>query len=346
MHFNKKWLCKKKKFTRAFTLILITGVLSSTFTGCRLFPKEENVQKPVLVAPPKMNYTTVDVKKGSISNELKVTAVIISSSKHKLYFEKKGGVLKKLLVKPGDTVKKGQLLAVLDSDNLECEIKEQQLKLKKAKITLTQLTEEKKQKYEIAKATLDVQIEELTLENYKKELEKSKLLSPVSGIVDFCINDGVGALLSAYETIYSVSDPNSYVAEFEGENVSDYKIGMKGKILCNNNSYVGEVITVEHTLRKEDKSHKYPYVKVKFLEKANDISLGANVDFYTIQQKKDNILVLPRKVVYILGDQSCVQVLANGEKVEKFIEIGIGNKEQVQVVSGIKEGEKVIRDAR
>jgi macrolide-specific efflux system membrane fusion protein len=346
MNFNKKWLGKKKKFRRVFTLILITGALSSTFTGCRLFPKEESVQKPILVAPPKMNYTTVEVKKGSISNELEVTAVIISSSRHKLYFEKKGGVLKKLLVKPGDTVKKGELLAVLDSDNLECEINEQQLKLQKAKITLTQLTEEKKQKYEIAKANLDVQIEELTLENLKKELEKSKLISPVSGVVDFCISDGVGESVNAYETIYSISDPNSYIAEFEGENVADYKIGMKGKILYNNNPYVGEVITVEHTVRKEDKSHKYPYVRVKFLEKVNDISLGANVDFHTMQQKKDNILVLPRRVVYILGDQSCVQVLENGEKVEKFIEIGVGNKEQVQVVSGLKEGEKVIREAR
>lgn len=346
MNFNKKSLDPKTKFKGVITLILITGALSATFTGCRLLPKEESVQKPILVAPPKMQYTTVEVKRGSISNELQVTAVIIASIRHKLYFENKSGLIKELLVKPGDKVKKGQLLAVLDSDNLECEIKEQQLKLQKAQITLTQLTEEKQQKYEIDKANLDVQIEELTLEKLKKELVKSKLISPVSGVVDLCISDGVGELVNAYETIFSVSDPDSYIAEFEGEDVSAYKVGMKGKILYNNNPYVGEVITVEHTLRKEDKSHKYPYVRVKFLEKPNDISLGANVDFYTMKQNKDNILVLPRRVVYILGDQSCVQVLENGEKVEKFIEIGIGNKQQVEVVSGLKEGEKVIRDAR
>jgi len=333
---------KMKTRVKIISLMLFISSICSIFTGCALFPKEESMGTLALIEPPKTEYKTVEVLKGNISKELSGRGAIIPSNRYNLYFQKQGGCLKKLLVKAGDKVEKGQLLAILDTEDLEYEILEQELKLQKGQAVLKDLLEKKAAQIDIEKASLDVKIEEVTLKKLKNSMEKSKLVSPVSGVINYCTNNNIGDVVDAYQVIYTVVNSTEYILEYEDADVSLYKTGMNASIIYDKMSYQGKVVTVQYELSKEDKVHKKPYVTVKFLKKPDKIVLGDFAEFIIELQKKEDVLLLSTRGINTSGDNSYVQILENGQVQERFIEIGIENENEVEVVKGLKEGDKVI----
>lgn len=89
-----------------------------TFSGCKLLPKEEAVVAPSLIETPKVTYNTVDVTKGSIVNKLSAQGNFVSARQQNLFFEQKGGNIAKVYVKAGDTVKAGDVLAELSTEDI------------------------------------------------------------------------------------------------------------------------------------------------------------------------------------------------------------------------------------
>jgi macrolide-specific efflux system membrane fusion protein len=340
--YMKNWSNKMKEKRKIIIGLLLISSISSTFTGCRLFPKEESVPALTLIEPPKIEYKTLEVLKGNISKELSGKGAIIPTNKYNLYFEKGGGCLKELLVKSGDNVKKGQILAILDTEDLEYEILGQVLKVQKVQTILNDLIQKKATKIDIDKASLDVKIEELGLQKLKNSMDKSKLVSSVSGVVNYCTSANIGDLIGAYELMYTVVSSTEYIVEYENEDVSSYKIGMNARIIYNKISYPAKVVTVQHELDKEDKFHKHPYVTIKFLKEPDKISLGDFTEFRIELESKENVLLLSKRGINTSGDYSYVQILENGQVQERVIEIGIITETEVEVVKGLKEGDKVI----
>lgn len=342
MKSMKSWSNKMKAYIKIITLMMLITLTNSIFTGCSLFPKEESVQTLTLIEPPKIEYKTVEVLKGNITKEISGRGAIIPSNRYNLYFEKRGGCLKKLLVKAGDKVEKGQLLAILDTEDLEYEILGQELKLQKVQAVLKDLLQKQSTTIDIEKASLDVKIEELALQKLKNSMEKSRLVSPVSGVINYCTNSNIGDLVDAYQIIYTVVNSTDYIVEYENAIVSLYKVGMDARIIYNKMSYPGKVVTVQYELTKDDKVHKYPYVTIKLLKKPDEISLGDFVEFRIELEKKENVLLLSKRGINTSGNSSYVQILVNGQVEDRFIQIGVENDNEVEVVKGLKEGEKVI----
>jgi macrolide-specific efflux system membrane fusion protein len=331
-----------KTHIKIISVMLLISSLASIFTGCGLFPKEESVKTLALIEPPKVEYKTVEVIKGNISKELSGRGAIIPNSRYNLYFEKRGGCLEKLLVKAGDKVEKGQLLAILDTEDLEYEISGQVLKLQKVQVVLEDLMQNKATKNDIEKASLDVKIEKLALEKLKNSMNKSKLVSPVSGVINYCTNNNIGDLVQAYQVIYTVVTAAEYIVEYENADVALFKTGMNATIIYDKMSYEGKVVTVQHELQKDDKVHKLPYVTVSFLKKPEKIELGDFAEFILKLESKDNVLLLSKRAIYTSGDYSYAQVLENGQVQERLIEKGMENETYVEVVKGLKEGDKAI----
>src|SRR4051794_33861457 len=73
------------------TLAPIVAILLAVSTGCSLRPKEEQSLAPPLVQPVKQNYTTVEVKRGTIQRDVKGIAVLEATDVVYHQFKEGGG---------------------------------------------------------------------------------------------------------------------------------------------------------------------------------------------------------------------------------------------------------------
>ncbi len=68
-------------------------------------------------------------------------------------------------------------------------------------------------------------------------------------------------------------------------------------------------------------------------------------DIIIQSERRENVLVVPGEAVKKINNETTVEVLQGREVKEKEIEIGLeGSNDMVEVISGLKEGEKVILD--
>lgn len=138
----------QKSISIKLLLGLCTGIVALGFSGCSVLPKEEQTLAPPLVEAAKVTYDEIPVKKGNIENTIKGTGSLVSVNQGTLFFKYKGGALKSINVKLGDKVKQGDVVAELDTDDLDSRIKQQELTNKGAQLTLddanAQLAEDQK----------------------------------------------------------------------------------------------------------------------------------------------------------------------------------------------------------
>jgi len=392
-------------------MVLTPFIAILSLTGCFLLPKEEQVLAPPLNVPAAVNYDVQVIKKRTIERKTVGTGYFVSVLQSDLFFKYKGGHLKSFNVVPGQKVGARDVVAELDTDTLESDIKKQELALKKARYTYDSLYEQQKdgrvpaeiqlarlqledyQRYynkvdtalnnlkpgmdikdifkdadidniksqleqkklavvkaednfrqELRKAALDVDAEKLKLESLRYEYEKSKLVSPVAGEVSFIDNKvKPGDYVEAYSLLIRVADPTQMQLQYSDPiKVLDFKLGMKVEVKLDNKVYTGEVcMTPAEAPIDADESLKKS-VRINIDKLPSNVQIGNSADISLLLEKKDDTIVIPRNTVKIFGTRKVVQVLEDDVKKEFDIETGIETPTEIEVVKGLKEGDKLI----
>ena len=102
--------------------------------SCFFLPREEEVLAPPLVEPPEISYQTHTVSVGTIEDSIRAFGAFAYAGQADLSFERRGGRLKTLYVRVGADVEKGRLIADLHTDNIEAEIAQAELSLRRAEL--------------------------------------------------------------------------------------------------------------------------------------------------------------------------------------------------------------------
>lgn len=146
------------------------------------------------------------------------------------------GIIKEFLVKPGDIIKTGQLLVVLDKKDIQnsLEVNQKKLLLTEAKLRSanTQGYDKTETRSEIPILEADLAINKAEVEYTKAVLDKTDIVSPVDGIAVFdSKEDWVGQPVQAGENIMTIADPNQVELKIElpVSELIDLKVGDKGK---------------------------------------------------------------------------------------------------------------------
>ncbi len=105
----------------------IIALFCCMLSACSLFPTEEVVLAPPLVEPEQITYQTEEATIGYIEDSIVRTAYFIPVIDKDHFFTNRSGRLKAIHVKLGDTVKAGDLLAELLTDDIEKEIEYQKI---------------------------------------------------------------------------------------------------------------------------------------------------------------------------------------------------------------------------
>lgn len=151
-----------KNITLAASVISISTLF---LTGCYLMPKEEVVLAPPIKQPHEVTYETVKAKKTSIEKSIECTGTFVSVQQEDLFFTYRGGRLKSISVKEGDTMKKGDVVAELDTDNIESQIERQKIAVEKSELALRQVELD---------GSMEIETARLQLESLKKNYDSLK----------------------------------------------------------------------------------------------------------------------------------------------------------------------------
>lgn len=335
------------KELKGVLLSLLAALLCTFLSGCYLFPKEEEVLAPPLIEPPEITYDVMEVKRGTIEKKITGSGIFVSVEQGNMFFKARGGRIKAIHVKIGDKVKKGDLLAELDTAGLEYEIEQQKIQLRKAQLRYNQIKETGKEtggdKYSLQIAACDVELARLQLKNLERQLEEAKLRATMDGTVVYVDNRlGQGDYIDAYSTLVKIADPTKLQLQYSGTNVSDFQVGMKVEVKIRDKVYEGEVVMTPSTVPIDADESLKNVVRIEVGNLPQDVAMGDTAQLTLTLDKRENVIVLPRNLVRNYMGRKYVLVLENGLKKERDVEVGLETPTEVEIVKGLEEGEQVI----
>jgi len=181
---------------------------------------------------------------------------------------------------------------------------------------------------------------------YENQLEKAFLRSPVEAQVAL-INKREGEQVTALETVISLSPtvPFEISADIYEEDIVKIGVGAPVKFALPafpEETFEGTVIFVDESEKIID-GIVYYEIKIAFDQDSPEgIRPTMTADIVIQTQKRENVLMIPRGAVQRSGGKTIIEVLADDLIQKREVEIGLMGDDNVEVISGLKEGEKIV----
>ncbi len=323
-------------------ILLILIIFISFLSGCNFIPEEEEALAPPLVKPKREEYELYEVQKKDITNYVKGSGNLVASEEKALFFKQSGSRLKDIDAKVGREVKKGDVLGRLDTGDLDTRIKLQEYALKKAELNLARLKEESGDRYSIESAKLDVLSNKLLLDDLKKEMDNSLLIAPMDGVVTFVDNLSEGDMVEAYKRIITISDPKKLRVYYQSNDVNKVKAGMEAEIRIKGQAYTGEVVLSPDNIPKDAHESLKNAIIIDVKDLPQDAKMGDLAEISIPIETRQGVLVIPKRALKQYMGGNTVQIIEGESKKELDVEIGIQTPTEVEIISGLEEGQKVI----
>ncbi|OPH46981.1 hypothetical protein BC351_13120 [Paenibacillus ferrarius] len=338
---------KVNKFASALALLM--GVVC-ILAGCSLLPREEGALKPPLVKPVKENFELYEVKRGNLTKKASLVGTFRSSQTTNYYFKESDHRLKAMHIKLGDTVKPGDVLVELEVGDLETRIALQKLNLEKAQIASLQ-TQQTNQTYEARLKKIDVEAAQLQLSSLQDQLGKTRLKADRAGIVTYVTDIQEGSVVEAFGTLVTLSDPNKLQLSYESSDsgaLTGIEVGMNVDVKLGNSEKIvqGKVLQTPSsapvTTNKALAERNAKTIIASVPEGIEGVQFGSSGDMTIIIEKHDNVLVIPRTGLRSYLGRDYVQVLEGESRKEIDVEKGLVTPTEVEIRTGLKEGQNVI----
>ncbi len=311
----------KKKIT--IYSIIVAGLLVLVYF---LFIKDDN-QAP--------KFTFAEIRKGDISNTITSTGTL-DALKTVDVGTQVSGKIDKIFVDYNSNVKKGELLAILDTTNLSLAVSDAESNLVKAQAQYEQAKAQNDQNkilykkgfmaeldYITSKTNLETAISNLqsaktALKRAKTNITYAYIYSPINGkVINKNVEEGqtVAASFSS-PTLFEIAENLSnmrILASVDESDIGHIKVGQEAKFTVQaypNKEFTGNVVQIR--LNSEVVQNVVNYTVVVNASNKNNLLLPgmtATIDFYV--EQKNNVLLIPNAA---LRFQPTADMLAEYQK--------------------------------
>lgn len=355
--------------------VILTVALLTVFLGFRVNQALKQQAKPA--AAPKVIVPTVDVSKvrmGPLNEKVSLVGALKPVAQVDVV-SKMTGRIDQLQVEIGDWVKKGTLIAKVDEDEVRHQVNRAAAALEVAKASLSQ----KQTDLEILKKELDRTIElhesqlvprrdldtaearyrgaiaqeklvraqidqaQAELHELHVRLDNTRILAPISGLVGKRHVDN-GALVNPSMPVVSMVDLSTMVMEINAPEKDLVKIhaGLEAAIVLDafpEQRFRGRVIRLSPILDPATRtgSVEIEVPNPKMMLKA-EMFARVELDLGT----RHNALLIPREAVVSYEQQRGVFKVQEGTAQFQPVNSGVSQGGDLEVLSGLKEGELVI----
>ncbi len=252
--------------------------------------------------------------------------------------------------RPGDRVKKGDVIIYLDNPEYENTIKieaqelnldiskrefeKQQSLYKKGGVTLRELKNAERAYIEAAYA----------YDNARIQLDKLKITAPFNGIIVSLPHYTTGTLLNAGTRMIDLMDYRALRGDvrFAAQDLLRIKVGQPVRVTYYNapqDTLYGKITTVEPALDPESRSFGAGFE----VQNPNLILRpGMLVKVDAIIARKDSAIVIPRDIVLSRREGKTVFIVEKGAAIRRTISTGLENSDFVEVINGLQLNERLV----
>lgn len=327
----------KKAAAAVVSLVMMCGMLA----GCNGSEAvTEEIKLPIYGAA-EITYEVATAQYMDISETESMGAEIGYPFADNLYYPAAAQVVSFSVVK-GKKVEEGQVLAELDSGNLDYEISNQQTIVNTAYSASLSGGETARLQYEIEQYTLDMLL---------AEKEKYVIRAPYDGIVVSINRVTAGDRVEAGDVCCSVAPSDGVQVYIDGRDAAKFRYGQSVIVKIDGEEYPAEVVMAPD-IAPDTASNNAPYRAVFKLEgdamekliAENPAALAAGwATVYQTTEKK-NVLAVPDSAVKTTGSASSVTLLDGEERYRFNVSIGMSLGGYTEIIDGIAEGDVVIAD--
>lgn len=331
------WIKKRWKLALVLTIILLL------IGGWQLSKANSGDQE----------LTYEPVRRGSLTKTLDISGIVDAKEKARVRFLA-GGKLVFLGAQEGDWVKKWQTLASIDKQALQKQLQQdlnfyadQRWSFEDYQDEYDYAVESLATRKNLDKQQRALENQVLTVEMRDIAIKEASLYSPLEGVLVKSPSTVTGVQLTASD-YFEVINPKTLIfrAEVDEADINLISLGQKsvieldaydGQSLETQLSYIayssttgssGTVFLVEFPLLSED---------------LNRYRLGMNGDAKIIIESKDDVLIVPFEATISRDGKYYVNIKnPAGQPEEKEVQLGLETEDEVEIVSGLAEGDLVL----
>ena len=317
-------------------------------------------------------YEQVMVERMNVVNSISVSLSYNATQTIEYSFSTKNAIVEFVYVKRGDRVSKGQVLATLESEDLENTISTLQHELDGEELSIKQAKESEaleieteeylfgytkgsdedieardkaieniKKRYESTIQSINdrMVITKMKLEAAKKEYANSRIISTVDGVVSFCKSTLEGSMVVPDEKVIRVYDDSeclfSSTETFKGEY---FKEGEIYELTVGTGS--AERLYHVKPVRMSDWDSYLYFEPIDGLE---SLSVNDYGKITVVVDEVDNALAIPIKALHSSKSKRYVYYLdTDGIRRMKYVTVGLVGTEYAEIKEGLAEGEYII----
>ncbi|MBO4678466.1 MAG: efflux RND transporter periplasmic adaptor subunit [Lachnospiraceae bacterium] len=320
-----------------------------------------------------VSFNLIPVTYDDVTQVGKIDCTYVQTNSQEVSFNQTGKYVDKVYVKEGDKVKKGTLLCELSSDSLQKSIDELKYKIKRNELLLgysetnqhlaeqdrwvsrlgnaydsdenaredvTAIAQQYERERELINDSLEFDREELNKK--QRELNSSRLYASMDGKV-FKLKDNLEGSTSKAGTVIMtiVDDSNCLFSSTNIECKDLFKEGVAADMKIIYSSAAGDYLVMPYEMDSWTDSMLF---SIYDGPDNSEIEMGTMGTISVEIAKKEHVLSVPKDTVHQAGDKAFVYTLTEDNVREiRYIETGLMGDERVEILSGLSEGEKVLK---
>jgi len=201
------------KHSRQLTAIplLVIGLISIHLTGCSV---DSNGAEPETAESPRIPVEATEVRRGEIAAAYEGTATL-EAENSAMVVSKATGVILDIVVEEGDKVQAGDLLARLEQERYQLEVKRAKAQLDRLNNALQRAEELHGRQLisndEYDRARFDAQSQMAAYELASMALDQTEIRAPIDGVITARLIK-TGNLVTEHQTVFQIDDFDSLVA--------------------------------------------------------------------------------------------------------------------------------------
>ena len=292
------------------------------------------------------NTRLVQISYGNISNTVSASGNLVFSNETDLSFSSSGTV-SYVTVKVGDTVKKGQVIAGIDSSSLLAAVEQAETSLLSAEYSLQEVAGGNYS--DIRQKETQVTSAALALNKAQDALNGAKLTVPSDGVV-ITVNIAIGGS-SGSGTAIAIVDPSEMEVDavVSESDVPNVKVGQQATVSVDALSdieFSGTVKSVALTSQSSSGVVSYPVVIPITLPSGVQPRGGMSATATIITEQATDVLIVPNKAITGAStDSPTVTVVVDNASTTRSVTLGLVGDSYTEVTSGLSYGEVVTYNA-
>ncbi|MDO9231105.1 MAG: efflux RND transporter periplasmic adaptor subunit [bacterium] len=254
--------------------------------------------------------------------------------------------VKNVYVKNDQGVKKGQMIALLDTEEAQKAIRNAELDLNSAKNKYSEIKDDDaSDKYDKKAQKITIEQKENSLNDAKEKLQDYYIRAPFDGIVTG-LSVEAGDSVSRTDILASVITKN-IIAKISLNEVDAVDVKVEDKVTLKIDalseiSFTGKVSKID-TIGTVSQGVTSYGAEIELDNQNELLKPGMNVSASIATASKADVILIPSGAIKNQNDESYVEVLNNGQIPKKTtIKVGLTNSTQTEVISGINIGDKIV----